>query len=88
VVIEFGVPGPLERRRLWERHLGSAAELGFIERVAGAIDLPGGSVAGAAHCARALALAEGRAVTADDVVLALRAEYQKLGRTVPAELRT
>jgi hypothetical protein len=88
VVIEFGVPGPQERRRLWERHLGSAAERGFIERMAGAIDLPGGSVAGAALSARALALAEGRAVTADDVVLALRAEYQKLGRTVPAELRT
>jgi hypothetical protein len=88
VVIEFGVPGPQERRRLWERHLGPAAEQGFIERMAGAIDLPGGSVAGAALSARALALAEGRALTADDVVLALRAEYQKLGRTVPAELRT
>jgi hypothetical protein len=88
VVVEFGVPGPHERRRLWERHLGAAAESGFIERMAGAIDLPGGSVAAAALAARALALAEDRRFAAEDVLTALRAEYQKLGRTVPAELRT
>jgi hypothetical protein len=87
VVIEFGVPGPQERRLLWERHLGPAAESGFIERMAGAIDLPGGSVAGAALAARALALAEARPLAAEDVLIALRAEYQKLGRSVPAELR-
>lgn len=87
VVIEFGVPGPLERRRLWERHLGPSAESGFVEKMAGAIDLPGGAVAGAALAARALALAEGRPLAAEDVLVALRAEYQKLGRTVPAELR-
>jgi SpoVK/Ycf46/Vps4 family AAA+-type ATPase len=86
VVVEFGVPGPHERRRLWERHLGVGAESGFIERMAGAIDLPGGSVAGAALAARALALAGDRPLTAEDVLVALRAEYQKLGRSVPAEL--
>lgn len=87
VVVEFGVPGPHERRRLWERHLGAAPESGFIERMAGAIDLPGGSVAAAALAARALALAEARPVATEDVLIALRAEYQKLGRTLPAELR-
>jgi hypothetical protein len=87
VVIEFGVPGPQERRRLWERHLGPALERGFIERMAGAIDLPGGSVAGAALSARSLALAEGRPLAAEDVLVALRSEYQKLGRSVPAELQ-
>lgn len=87
VVIEFGVPGPPERRRLWERHLGPSAESAFVEKMAGAIDLSGGSVAGAALTARALALAEGRPLSAEDVLVALRAEYQKLGRTIPAELR-
>ena len=86
IVIEFGVPGSGERRRLWERHLGPFADSGFLQRVAGAIDLPGGSVAGAAMSARALALAEGRPMAPADLLIALRAEYQKLGRTVPAEL--
>jgi hypothetical protein len=55
--------------------------------MAGAIDLPGGSVAGAALSARSLALAEGRPLAAEDVLVALRSEYQKLGRSVPAELQ-
>jgi hypothetical protein len=86
-VIEFHVPGPVERRALWQLHLsnsGMSAE--EIDRFAALVDLTGGHVRTAVAAARAVALAEARSVTMRDVAGGLRAEYTKLGRVPPAEL--
>jgi SpoVK/Ycf46/Vps4 family AAA+-type ATPase len=93
-VIEFPLPGPVERRALWQLHLGSCAETGTeldaqeIDCFAGLVDLPGGHVRNAVLAARAMALAEERALQPGDITLALRAEYNKLGRAVPADLHS
>jgi len=86
LVVDFGMPGPTERRRLWKLHLGDALAPDERDCLAGVIDLPGGNVAAAALAARASALYEGRGVDRADLVAALRAEYAKLGRSMPAEL--
>ena len=91
-VIEFPPPGPAERRALWQLHLSPHPEteihLGAaeIDRFAGLVDLPGGHVRNAVLAARAIALAESRALQPGDLTLALRAEYYKLGRSAPADL--
>jgi hypothetical protein len=91
-IVEFPLPGPAERRALWQLHLGSCPEAQTtvtaeeIDRFAGLVDLPGGHVRNAVLAARAMALAEGRTLHSGDVTLALRAEYNKLGRAVPADL--
>jgi len=86
-VIEFHVPGPVERRALWQLHLNdSGMSTAEIDRFSALIDLPGGHVRTAVAAARAVALAEVRGVTMRDVACGLRAEYTKLGRVPPAEL--
>jgi len=86
-VIEFHVPGPVERRALWQLHLNnSGMSAQEIDRFAALVDLPGGHVRTAVAAARAVALAEARDVTMRDVACGLRAEYTKLGRVPPAEL--
>jgi hypothetical protein len=92
VVIEFPLPAPAERRALWQLHLGSCQEQEMdlsaaeIDRFAGLVDLPGGHVRNAVLSARAIALAEERALQPGDITLALRAEYTKIGRAAPADL--
>ena len=79
-VIEFPLPGPAERRALWQLHLRSCPEAETdvsaeaIDRFAGLVDLPGGHVRNAVLAARAMALAEQRALQPGDITLALRAE--------------
>jgi hypothetical protein len=91
-IVEFPLPGPVERRALWHLHLCSCPEaernIGAeeIDRFAGLVDLPGGHVRNAVLAARAIALAESRALQPGDITLALRAEYTKLGRAAPADL--
>jgi hypothetical protein len=91
-IIDFPLPGPTERRALWQLHLGSCPEAETrvgaqeIDRFAGLVDLPGGHVRNAVVAARAIALAELRAVQPGDITVALRAEYAKLGRAAPADL--
>jgi hypothetical protein len=85
-VIEFAPPGPSERRRLWRRYLGDALGEAERERMAGAIDLAGGHVAAAVLAARAQALDARRPLERADLLAALRVEYAKLGRSMPAEL--
>ncbi|HTU67550.1 MAG TPA: ATP-binding protein [Steroidobacteraceae bacterium] len=84
-VLEFPLPAGVERRALWLAHLSPGSlDAVTIDRLAAAVDLPGGNirnvVIGAALRAR------DRALTPADVCAALDAEYAKLGRHAPSEL--
>ncbi len=85
VVLEFPLPGPTERRRLWETHLGDrspgAAEVEFL---ASWCDLAGGHVRNAVLAAAARC-PEGRLPLAR-LQESLVDEYRKLGRAVPGQL--
>ena len=87
-IIEFPVPGPAERRSLWQSHLG--AEHGLSQRelnqLSVAADLLGGSIRNAVLTAAVLARAARRHIEYDDIVQSLGDEYRKLGRQLPSEL--
>ncbi|HEX8244202.1 MAG TPA: ATP-binding protein, partial [Longimicrobium sp.] len=88
-IIEFGHPGPEERRALWEAHLGAghALEPRDLNRLAATADLGGGHIRNAVLAAAAAAQDAGRAITFADVVQGLTAEYRKLGKHVPVGVR-
>ncbi|HUI95492.1 MAG TPA: ATP-binding protein [Xanthobacteraceae bacterium] len=88
-IIEFPVPGPAERRSLWQSHLGAAHLLTQRElnQLAAAGDLLGGNVRNVVLTAAVLARAEHRPIGYRDVLDALNDEYRKLGRQVPSDLR-
>ena len=83
------MPGPRERRRLWQSHLGAAHSLApqEINRLAGAADLAGGHIRNAVLAAAVLAREEGRPIAYGDVIEGIVSEYRKLGRQMPAELK-
>jgi hypothetical protein len=88
VTVEFPVPGPEERRALWQSHLGSAHLVSQRELncLSAAADLLGGHIRTAVFTAAVAAKAEGRAICYSDLLQALQGEYRKLGRYAPAEL--
>lgn len=88
-IIDFALPGPAERLRLWHAHLGTqhALDLATLNRIAAACDLAGGHVRNAALAAAARALARGTPLHAGDVERSLAAEYRKLGRPMPGDLK-
>ena len=88
-IIEFPLPRPEERRALWLAHLGEhhRLDVGEINRIAASCDLAGGHIRSAVLAAAALAGVRGDAVGYEDVVVAVEAEYRKLGKAVPGELR-
>ena len=88
-IIEFPVPGPAERRSLWQSHLGADHRLSQRElnQLSTAGDLFGGHIRNAVLTAAVLARAENRPIGYGDILQSLADEYRKLGRQVPAELR-
>jgi hypothetical protein len=88
VIAEFPPPGPAERRALWLAHVGQEHRLdsGTINRLAASCDLAGGHVRNIVLAAAARA--RGRPMEEADLLPALAAEYAKLGKPVPAGLRT
>jgi hypothetical protein len=88
-VLEFPLPGPEERRALWCAHLGDAPGLDHValNRLAATSDLVGGHVRNAVLAAEVVAQAAGRSIAYADLLVGLAAEYRKLGRSLPAELR-
>lgn len=87
-IIEFPLPGVEERYRLWLSHLGSRAPDDQICRLlASYSDLPGGHIRNIVLNAAALGpqTAE-NGLSAACLLDALRAEYRKLGRTLPPQL--
>jgi hypothetical protein len=89
LIIEFPLPGPWERRDLWLAHLGSGHGLSALELnlLAGAADLTGGHIRNAVLAAAVVARQQGRSVVFADAVQGVAAEYSKMGRQMPVELR-
>ena len=85
-ILEFPAPGPEERRALWLAHLGAARDLSAAElnRLAAGCDLAGGHIRNVTLAAKAVAGAG--AIDFNSIVMALAAEYRKLGKQPPAGL--
>jgi hypothetical protein len=85
-VIDFPMPGYEERLALWHSHLGSRAPpQAVLERLASHCDLAGGGIRNAVLNAAAMAPTQG-AIGLEFLTPALRREYAKLRRTLPAGL--
>ena len=86
-IIEFPLPGPEERRALWQTHLGEKHELSIkqLNQLAATSDLAGGHIRNAVLTAAVKAHAEKRLIGFDDIILGLAGEYRKLGRQLPAD---
>jgi hypothetical protein len=87
-IVDFALPGPEERHALWRAHLGeghglSAAQL---NRLAGAVDLPGGAIRNAVFAAAVLAREAGHAITMVELRRALAAEFRKWSQPLPPDL--
>ena len=87
-IVEFPLPGPEERRELWQAHLGTGHRLSQreVNQLAVRVDFAGGEVRNVVLAAAARARAAGRAIEHADVLRALAGEYQKVGRQMPVEL--
>jgi SpoVK/Ycf46/Vps4 family AAA+-type ATPase len=90
MIVDFPLPGPEERRELWRSHLGTGHRLtlGDLNQLAAAADLTGGHIRNAVFAAAAISIAHEHAIEYGDVVQGLASEYKKLGRQLPAELRS
>lgn len=88
-IVDFPVPGPTERRSMWQSHLGADHHLSpqELNQLSAAADLLGGSIRNAVLTAAALARSEQRSISYDDILQAIAGEYRKLGRQVPSELQ-
>jgi SpoVK/Ycf46/Vps4 family AAA+-type ATPase len=88
VVVEFPMPGPAERRRIWAHCLPRSAPVGpdlDLAFLADGFELSGGTIRNAVLAAAFLAAEQGTAITMATAVVALRRELQKLGRLVRPE---
>jgi hypothetical protein len=87
-IVEFPAPGPEERRALFLSHLGAGHVLGVAElnRAAAGAELSGGQIRNVVLTA-AIAARGSEPIAYRHLVLGLAAEYKKLGRQLPEELR-
>jgi hypothetical protein len=88
-IVDFPLPGPEERRALWQSHLGASHTLSARElnQLAARIDVAGGHIRNVVLSAAVLAHGDAAPVGWAHVVQALGGEYRKLGRQLPAELQ-
>lgn len=87
VVVEFPVPGPAERRRIWARSIPPGAPVDAdvdLDRLADQVDVTGGTIRGAATRAAFLAAEAGTPITMELALTALRRELAKVGRLANA----
>jgi SpoVK/Ycf46/Vps4 family AAA+-type ATPase len=85
-VIDFPAPGYAQRVALWRSHLGDRAPPAeLIEHLAAYCDLAGGNIRNVVLAAAAMAPA-GAPIAPAEITMALRREYAKLGRALPAQL--
>jgi hypothetical protein len=87
-VIEFPLPGPEQRRGIWQAHLGEqpGVTVAELNRLSVSADLNGGNIRNAVLSAAVLAQTAGRGITFGDLVEGLANEYRKLGRQMPVDL--
>jgi hypothetical protein len=88
IVVEFPLPGPADRLRIWQKVFPSAAprapdlDLEFLAR---RFDLTGGSIRNSALTAAFLAAEAGTAIGMLHCLLAVQREQEKLGKRVMRE---
>ena len=85
VVVEFTMPGPAERRRIWERCLPSQAPVAAdldLEALAQHFELSGGTIRNAMLGAAFLAAEAGTPITMAVALRSLQMELRKIGRLV------
>lgn len=87
-ILDFPLPTPEERRRLWLAHLGHthALDATDLNRLAVQCDLAGGHVRNVVLAAQVVAQGTGRSIQFNDLVKVVAAEYRKLGKQIPAGL--
>jgi SpoVK/Ycf46/Vps4 family AAA+-type ATPase len=90
IIIEFTLPGPEERRSLWQSHLGENHTLTQkdLNQLAAVADLGGGHIRNAVLAAAVLAVEQNRPIEFADIVQGMAGEYRKLGRQIPVELKS
>jgi len=90
MIIEFPLPGALERRALWVAHLGSRHRLTIQELnlLAGQCDFAGGQIRNVVLTAAVVAHEKGGAIDFPHILHALAAECRKSGRSLPSGLMT
>ena len=91
VVVEFAMPGPVERGRIWQRCLPPQAPIGAdldLEALAQHFELSGGTIRNAVLGAAFLAAEAGSPITMAVALRSLQMELRKIGRLVSeADLR-
>ena len=88
-IIDFPVPGPTERRALWQSHVGSRSTLtpSELNQLAVLVDLNGGQTRNVVLAAAVHARRAGREIQFVDLLSGIEAELRKLGRQMPHDLR-
>ena len=88
VRIDFAMPGPGERERIWRQAFPPAAPLapdvdfGWFARQ---FEIAGGAIRNASVSAGFIAASAGTLITSDAIVAAVAREYRKLGRLITAK---
>ncbi|MEY2420285.1 MAG: hypothetical protein QOI95_352 [Acidimicrobiaceae bacterium] len=81
VTVEFPLPDPADREKIWKRCLAGAPLSGVdFKFLAHKFELAGGSIRNAALSSAFMAASAGKKVDMDSLVLGLKRELQKLGR--------
>ncbi len=87
VVVEFPIPAPAERMRIWSQSMPAAAPVGGdldLKFLADRFELPGGTIRNAVLTAAFLAADTDTQISMATLVVALQQELRKMGRLVSA----
>jgi hypothetical protein len=87
-IIEFTAPAALERRALWQSHLGPNCRISpqELNELSALVDFNGGHIRNVVLAAAVKARAAERPITCADLLRAARGELRKLGQQLPVEL--
>jgi ATPase family associated with various cellular activities (AAA) len=88
-ILSFPVPGPQERRALWQAHLGTnhgvtSAQLNLLAAIA---ELTGGQIRNAVLRGAVASAQDGRNILYRHLLTGVASEYRKLSRQLPNELK-
>ena len=88
-ILSFPLPGPEERRTLWLAHLGGKHTVtsGQLNLLAAVAELTGGQIRNAVLRAAVDAEPNGAGIKFQDLLSGIAAEYRKLSRQLPNELK-
>ena len=87
-IVEFALPGVQERQRIWERIWPESTPRALdldLEFLANQFELPGANIRNIALRAAFLAASDGGVVGMDHLMMAVRREYQKMGKMLMVE---